>query len=135
MWCWQTSVGPSICYHAAHTTLHFLSDICFEKQIKTIESFDFEISDEQYLKLLKYCLETCGSDYALMGVLVIPLMDLFKLTKNPFDDGPLEQYCAELVYRVLGEIGSQKLEGDADRIKLKEVYDLVKAKSIAGVGL
>lgn len=125
---WQTSVGPSICYHAAHTTLHFLSDTCFEKQIKVVESFEFEVTDEQYNKLLKYCLETCGNNYALVGVFGVLYCDLFKVKKNPFGEGPLEQYCAELVYRVIGEMTGAQLTLDADRVKLKQVYEFVKSK-------
>lgn len=129
---WQTSVGPSICYHAAHSTLHFLSDTQFEKQITTVEQFDFVVTDEQYGRLLKYCLETCGNDYALVGVIAIPLVDLFGLKKNPFGGGPLEQYCAELVYRILGVMTGTELTYDADRVKLKEVYNFVKEKHRAG---
>lgn len=129
---WQTSVGPSICYHAAHATLHFLSDSQFEKQITTVDSFEFEVTDEQYSRLLKYCLETCGNDYALVGVLAIPFIDLFGLKKNPFGGGPLEQYCAELVYRILGVMTGAQLTYDADRVKLKEVYNFVKEKHALG---
>jgi hypothetical protein len=132
---WQTSVGPSICYHAAHATLHFLSDTQFNKQITTVDSFEFEVSDEQFGKLLKYCLETCGNDYALVGVLAIPLVDFFKLNKNPIGGGPLAQYCAELVYRIVGEMTGEKLTYDADRVKLKQVYDFVKEKHLVGVKL
>ncbi len=132
---WQTSVGPSICYHAAHATLHFLSDTQFNKQIQVVEQFEFEVSDEAYGKLLKYCLETCGNDYALVGVFGVLFSDIFKLKKNPFEEGPLEQYCAELVYRILGEMSGAQLTLDADRVKLKEVYNFVKEKFIAGAGL
>jgi len=132
---WQTSVGPSICYHAAHATLHFLSDTCFEKQINTVDSFEFNVSDEKYNKLLKYCLETCGNDYSLVGVLAIPIIDFFGLKKNPFGGGPLEQYCAELVYRILGEMTGDALTYDADRVKLNEVYEYVKNKHLVSQDL
>lgn len=127
---WQTSVGPSICYHAAHSTLHFLSDTQFEKKIKVVESFEFTITEEQYGKLMKYCLETCGNDYALVGVLAIPLIDLFGLKKNPFGSGPLEQYCAELVCRILGEMTGEQLAYDADRVKLNQIYEYVRNKHL-----
>lgn len=132
---WQTSVGPSICYHAAHTSLHFLSDTQFNKKICTVESFEFEVTEVQFSKLLKYCLETAGNDYALTGVFAIPLVDLFKLKTNPFGSGPLEQYCAELVYRIVREMTGTELTYDADRVKLKQVYNFVKEKHAAGVGL
>lgn len=129
---WQTNVGPSICYHAAHTSLHFLSDRMFQKSVDTVESFEFNITDEQYTRLLKYCLETCGNQYALWEVFGIALADLFKLSKNPAGSGGDQQYCAELVLRSIGEMNQEKLTYDADRVKLKQVYQFVKEKHAAG---
>lgn len=129
---WQTSVGPSVCYHAAHTTLHFLSDRCFERAITVVESFDFEVSDEAFNRMLKYSLETCGNDYALAGVLIVPILEFFKIKKNPFDVGDKDQYCAELVCRILGQIEGQDLTFDPDRVKLKEIYNFVKQKFVDG---
>jgi hypothetical protein len=130
---WQTSVGPSICYHAAHTSLHFLSDKQFDQDIHTVEKFDFDISDEQYMRLLKYCLETCGNSYALFEVFGVAIADIFKLSKNPVSRGEKEQYCAELVLRSIGEMNQEKLTYDADIIKLKQVYQFVKSKHESGV--
>lgn len=130
---WQTSVGPSICYHAAHTSLHFLSDRMFEKTVIPVEQFEFDVTDEQYTRLLKYCLETCGNNYALLGVFGIAVADIFKLSKNPFSSGEDSQYCAELVLRSIGEMNQEKLTYDADIIKLKQVYQFVKSKHESGV--
>jgi hypothetical protein len=132
---WETNVGPHICYHAAHTSLHFLSDNQFAREVATVESFEFDITPEQYNRLLKYCLETCGQKYALWEVLMIPLVDLFKLSKNPFSRGSTEQYCAELVLRSIGEMSQEKLTYDADRVKLRQVYQFVKEKHTAGATL
>lgn len=132
---WQTNVGPSICYHAAHTSLHFLSDSMFEKNVDPIETFEFNITDEQYERLLKYCLETCGSSYALLEVFGLLFMDLLKLNRNPAGTGKDKQYCAELVFRTIGEMNQENLTFDADRVKLKQVYQFVKDKHSAGAVL
>jgi len=129
---WQTSVGPSICYQAAHTTIHFLSDRCFEEQIEEIESFNFSITDEQYGKLLKYCLENCGVKYGLIEVFGVLAAQVFNLKKNPFARGQNEQFCAELVLRIVDEIDGAKPPFDPDLVTLKTLHDYVVKKYETG---
>lgn len=132
---WETSVGPGICYHAAKSNIHFLSDRIFFYNIKVVEEFTFEVSDETFNRVMKFCLENCGSSYGILEVFGIPLMDIFKLKKNPFSSGATSQYCAELVLRVLQNIGSENLTFNPDQVKLKQLYTYIKEKHQAGTTL
>lgn len=129
---WETKYGLDICYHAASLFLHFLSDGCFKKEIEVVEEFSFDISDSQFDEFMKFCLETCGQDYGLLEVFGIPLMDLLKLSHNPFGKGTDKEFCAELVVRALGKMSVSGLPFDADRVRLKEVYQFVNTRFQAG---
>ena len=126
---WETSYGPKICYHAAHTSLHFLSERQFEKEITVVEEYEFTIPESRYEKVMIYCLKTCGLQYGLFEVFGIALSEKLGLKWNIFKTGDREQFCAELVYRVLGLISDDKLTTDPDMVKLSYVHGLVKEKA------
>lgn len=127
---WETSYGPKICYHAAHTTLHFLSELQFDKEIITVEDFELEVSEEAYKQVMLYCLKTCGREYGLWEVFGVALSEKLGLNFNLFKTGDREQFCAELAYRVLGIISDEKLTVDPDMVKLQYVHSLIKARAV-----
>lgn len=131
---WETKWGTSLCYHAASVMLHFLGELAFKKKIHVIEEFQFEITDDQFDRLMLFCTTTSGYDYAVKEVFMIPLWDLGLIKQ--YRDDPTRQYCAELVIRALGEIdGVNSISERPDRIKLKEVYELVKKRAGSNVAI
>lgn len=130
---WQTHWGAWICYHAASVMVHFLGEEAFNKKITIVEEFEFSVSDEQFDKLMQFCIKYAGADYGLRDVLRIPLWDLG--LRPASSDDPWKQYCAELVMRAFGEMEGKKLTQDEDRVKLKQVYQLVKEKYSSGAVL
>jgi hypothetical protein len=122
---WETKWGTWLCYHAASLMIHFLGEASFARHITIVKEFEFEVSDEKFDKLMSFCTKYVGEDYALRDVLLIPLNDLGVKYSA---EGANKQYCAELVMRALGEMDGKQLTQDADRVKLKYVYDFVKEK-------
>lgn len=122
---WDTQFGVPICYQASGAAINFMGDYAFKRHLEIVEEYEFDVPDKQWAVGMKFCLENVGKDYALMGVLGVPLMDLFKLSKNPFSDGEESQYCAELVTRFLAHLDID-LKLDADRVKLKQVHEFIR---------
>lgn len=128
---WQTKWNTWLCYHAASLMIHFLGESSFARHITVVEEFEFEVTDEQFDRLMQFCTKYVGEDYALMDVLMIPFWD--RLSKSgkvvpSLANGASKQYCAELVMRALGEMGGKELTQNVDRVKLKQVYNFVKEK-------
>jgi hypothetical protein len=130
---WQTHWGVCLCYQASGTAINFMGEATFKKHISPVEEFEFQVNEDQWDKLLGFCVKYVGADYALLDALKIPLWDLG--LAQPKKDDPWSQYCAELVIRALGEIEGKQLTLDADRVTLKQVYDFVKEKHAAGASL
>lgn len=132
---WQTKWNTWLCYHAASVMIHFLGESSFAKHLIIVEEFEFEITDEQFDRLMQFCTKYVGQEYAIFEVIMIPLVDYLSkrgtLVEN-YASGDLKQYCAELVVRALAEMDGEKLTFDADRVKLKQVYEFVKNKYLAG---
>lgn len=118
--------------------IHFLGEYSFNKHITIVEEFEFDITDEQFDRLMQFCTKNVGQDYALLEVILIPFIDY--LTKKQemvpnYASGDLKQYCAELVMRALGEMKGKELTQNADRVKLRQVYEFVKEKYENGATL
>ena len=129
---WETKWNTWLCYHAASVMVHFLGEYSFAKHIEIIEEFEFNVSEEQFDRLMRFCTKNVGQDYALLEALMIPFVDYLEARGKIFHSyasGEVKQYCAELVLRALAEMSQEKLTFDADRVKLKQVYEFVKEKS------
>ena len=123
---WETKWETWLCYHAASVMIHFLGETSFAKHIHIVEEFEFDVTDEQFDKLMRFCTKYVGADYAISEVLKIPLWDLG--VTAPSTDDPWKQFCAELVLRAFGEMDGKELTLEADRVRLKTVYNFVKEK-------
>ncbi len=128
---WQTKWDTWLCYHAASVMIHFLGEASFFKHITIVEEFEFDITEEQFDRLMQFCTKYVGQDYALLEVFMIPFNDY--LSKKGeliegYTSGDVKQYCAELVVRAISDMGQEKSSFDADRVGLKQVYDFVKNK-------
>lgn len=128
---WQTKWNTWLCYHAASVMIHFLGESSFVKHLTIVEEFEFEITDAQFDRLMSFCTKYVGEDYALFEVLMIPVWDFLSKrgqTVPTLANSTNKQYCAELVMRALAEMDGENLTFDADRVKLKQVYQFVKDK-------
>lgn len=128
---WQTKWNTWLCYHAASVMIHFLGESSFAKHLTIVEEFEFEITDAQFDRLMSFCTKYVGEDYALFEVLMIPMWDFLSKrgqTVPTLANSTNKQYCAELVMRALAEMDGENLTFDADRVKLKQVYQFVKDK-------
>lgn len=128
---WQTKWNTWLCYHAASVMIHFLGESSFAKHLTIVEEFEFEITDSQFDRLMSFCTKYVGEDYALFEVLMIPVWDFLSKrgqTVPTLANSTNKQYCAELVMRALAEMDGENLTFDADRVKLKQVYQFVKDK-------
>jgi hypothetical protein len=105
--------------------INFMGPAAFDKHLAVIEEFEFDIPEEKWDDFMAFCLSNVGKDYAVLGVVGVLISDLLNLSRNPFDKGDSRQYCAELVVRLLSQVGIG-LNVDADRVKLRQVHDFVR---------
>ena len=134
---WQTDYGPSICYHAAGHSLHFLSAYMFNRTINMIEEFEITLSDSRYRSMMIYCLENAGKSYGLLEVMAIAIRKITGINLKFLRSGDKKQYCAELVYRIIGIVKEQECPTDPDQIDMKQIYGIVKlmaSKEVPGSG-
>lgn len=116
-----------IVYEASGTSVHFKGKLA-QNYLPTeiLHSYKFDLSQQEYAKLLKLCMDNAGIEYGYKQLIGILLVRMFKLKKNPFSDGRKSQVCSEIVGRFLKEILQigNKLDLDIAGPKaIKEVLD------------
>lgn len=91
-------------YQASSTMLNYMSEDVFLLHNKVIEEINIDVSDEEYLELMKDCMESAGKEYGLMLVLGIFIADILNLTGNPFPDKN-KFVCSGWIARRLEKLG------------------------------
>jgi len=96
--------GVDVCYEASGNEVKFICKNVFDARIIPIKEYEIEITNEQYRKLLHFCMSNAGQHYGVKQVFGILLVKLFRLKKNPFSDGRASWVCSELAGQILKDV-------------------------------
>lgn len=92
-----------IVYHAAHGMVHYSSYYNFLKHAIPVKEFRLELTDEQFKKFSRKCVDLAGEKYSKLELLQILLSDISK-GKIYFEDQP-GYICSELMCELLEDLG------------------------------
>lgn len=109
-----------------------LSKKRFLKDNEIMETYEIELSIENYINIRNAMLADCGEKYALMqnlGILIVDLMRRKGLPmSNPWKDG---QNCSELIYRHIIPIFCKYVDlYDSDLVKPSEIRKIVQKNKL-----
>ena len=99
---YSKSLDRTLIYEAVGSGVRFIGQEKWKNHAIEMHSYDLEISDESYIKLMQFCVDNAGEEYAFCQNLGVVIAKVFNLEKNPFEKG---QYCSEITGELL------KLEG------------------------
>lgn len=119
------SIGAdsNVVYEAAGSYLRFLALPIFKEKNKTVKEFEFQITKEQYKRLLKFCMRQAGTDYGILQLVGIAMVKLFRLNKNPLSRGRRSQVCSEMVGYFLEEVLKQDTRLNLDIAGPRDIYN------------
>lgn len=117
---YSKSIDRVLIYEAVGSGVRFISQKKWESHAKEMHYYEIEVSDESYMKLMQFCVDNAGEEYAFCQNLGIVIAKLFKLNKNPFVSG---ENCSEIVGKIL------KLEG----FQICKNINLVTPKDIKNI--
>lgn len=107
-------------YQASSTMLNYMAKPVFLKNNEVIKEFEIQITEQQYDKLMKDCMESAGLEYGVKQVFGIVIADILHLSNNPFSDN--EKYiCSEWVAEQLEKLG-YKFDKELDLVKPSDIY-------------
>jgi hypothetical protein len=96
------SLNRTLVYEAVGSGIRFIEKKNWDKHAEMIVSYDIEICQEVYTKMLQTCIDYAGKEYGYMQNVGVLIAHLFKLDYNPF---PANDNCSEILLRLIEEAG------------------------------
>jgi len=97
------SQDRDIVYQASHGMVHFASLEHFARDNTIVKEFVLELTDEQFKRFSRKCIDLAGEAYSKLELLQILICDISK-GKITFNDQP-GYICSELMCELLADIG------------------------------
>lgn len=110
-------------YQASSTMLNYMSKPVFLLHNEVIREIEIEVTEEQYFKLMKDCMESAGLEYGLLQVFGIMIAESFSLQYNPFSDEE-KYHCSEWIAEKLEDLG-YKFDKELDLVKPIDIFELL----------
>ncbi len=109
-------------FQASGTTVNYESLDNFLAHADPISEFEFEIDEEKYKEILRYCIDNANKSYSLRSIVQIVWKRLFgsRLLRG---DNNAKFICSELAYEVLKRITDVPAV-NPDLVTPKELYEI-----------
>jgi hypothetical protein len=112
---WINTTGRKVVYEASGASVKFIGTLSQEKKkVKILDSYEIDITREEYRKLIDLCMKYADISYGLLQLLGIGLSYLPWFDKNIFSDGRRSQVCSELVGEILESVKNIDIKEDLD---------------------
>ena len=95
--------NTDIVYQASHGMVHFCSLDRFTRENVVVKEFTLELTDEQFKKFSKKCIELAGEKYSFLELFQVIISDM-SCGKIQFGD-QAGYICSELMCELLEELG------------------------------
>ena len=101
--------------------VRFINKSNWEKKSKLVKEYKIEINDDNYKKILQWCIDNSGEEYALYQNIGVVISDILKLNKNPAKKG---MNCSEAIYYIL-KLEGYKIDKEPNLITPKDIDELL----------
>ena len=123
---YSESLERSIIYEAVGQGVRFIGNKAWGKFAEPVSEFKISVSKDQYVELMRFCVDTSGLPYSYTQNLGIFLANLFKLKTNPLNSKGYN--CSEVIANILSKQGYE-FKKDLNLITPKEIYEALNGKS------
>lgn len=117
-------------YQASQTLVNFMGMEVFNEEAHIVEEFEFNISDQQYIEMMQFAIDSAGIPYGLkecFGMAYVRIMEILgKKAKNPFRDGQHTYVCSELVAYILKSYLGGSIPTDYEDMSPLDLYKVIK---------
>lgn len=116
--------------HSNRHNVHVNTEKYFNKIYTTLESLEFEISDEKYDYLVAEISKYEGAIYGylnIFGIFISRVAKFFGIRmRNIFSDKSKTFFCSEFVYQMLHEIGFNLKDFDSELDGPRKLFEILK---------
>lgn len=120
------SLDRTLIYEAVGAGVRFIGANRWSGHAEEVSSFEIQVSDDNYTKLMQYCVDNAGIEYGFWQNLGIVVANVCKLKKNPLTDG---SNCSEAIGEIL-ELEGYKINKDLNLLTPKDIHLILENKSL-----
>jgi hypothetical protein len=113
------SLDRTLIYEAVGVGLRFIGEEVWKGHAEEVASFQLQVPDEAYVRLLQYCVDNAGREYGYLQNVGVPLAKLLGLKSNPFQE---HQNCSETVLMEMKLLG-YAVNVQKDLATPKDIYE------------
>lgn len=118
------SMERSLIYEAVGAGVRFIGLEKWKQHAEEVDSFELCIEDENYKKLMQFCIDNAGNEYGFMQNLGLVWANILRKRKNPLTSG---QNCSEEMGEVLEREGFE-ITKDLNLLTPKDIHDILTTK-------
>lgn len=118
-----TNRNKSLIYEAVGVGVRFISESLWLKKVIIEETYSIDLTEEQFNKIMDFCIDHAGISYGYLQNIGIVIADLLKLDHNPFD--MKEEVCSQILGEILIEIG-YKFKKQSNLLTPKDIQEALK---------
>lgn len=120
------SLDRVLVYEAVGAGVRFIGLNKWESDHEEVASFNLNISDDNYKKIMQFCVDNSGTEYGFFQNLGIIFSNICKLSKNPLTDG---ENCSEAIGEVLALEG-YKIHKDFNLLTPEDIFLVLNNQAI-----
>lgn len=118
----KTKYDCDLIYQASGVQVNFMSERIFNSHAETLYTFESELSDEAYGKLMKFCIVNAGAPYSIKQIFAILIYKLTGKKVYPCLEGFV---CSEIAGIVIKDFFNFKIN-DVDYLTPKDVFKMFR---------
>jgi hypothetical protein len=126
----SATYSRDIIYQASSVMVNFMGPDVFDSNNNIVKEFSLSISDDNYIKLMQFCIDNAGKPYSIKEILgiflVIIAKRLGKTISNPFKEGTSQFVCSTLGSYIIEDFANIALPEDYETMSPKDLYILLE---------
>lgn len=116
----------TLVYEAIGKGVRFVGFNNWNKDHQEVDSKEIQISDENYKKIMQFCIDNSGAEYGFMQNIGILLANLCKSHRNEFTSG---ENCSEAIGEILALEG-YIIDKDLNLLTPKDIFLILHGQTL-----
>lgn len=133
----SATLNRDIIYQSNWRGVEFIGAILWSTTTTPVQEFSIQVSDDNYTKMMQFCIDNAGISYSYLGVLGEGIRELAAKfgwnINNPFNQSQTAEFCSQITTNCLNIVDPAQFNLNADNISPKNLYNIMLQLKIASL--
>lgn len=114
---------------ASNGFVNMMAPEFFELHNVVVEEYEVELSDSQFLDIIKFIYSNLGKNYSYLQLVLIGIKKLFRIELNQLENKDMSYICSEFAARLL-QIANKDMPEHLDFVTPSDLREIITSNSI-----